>query len=298
MNAALNTLLQPEVLNTVEGLELMARITVEGFISGGNRSLTIGAGQEFSQYRAYEPGDDLRQLDWKMYARSERYYIKQAEIETNITVRFVLDTSRSMAHTENKMSKLLYAKVLAAALAYLARKQSDHYALYALNSKDLRVVPAAFDHQQFFRFLNELVRTEAQGQWRPGADPEKLIGRRGKDLIIFLTDLYDADEDLLQFISRLKTTRNEVIVFQLMGRAERQFDYNDTVTFEDLETGARVKVSTAEQRAAYQQRIEGWLTRSRDRLLEKGITFQPVSMADPAGEVLAHFLNVRKKLLR
>ena len=109
MNAALNTLLQPEVLNTVEGLELMARITVEGFISGGNRSLTIGAGQEFSQYRAYEPGDDLRQLDWKMYARSERYYIKQAEIETNITVRFVLDTSRSMAHTENKMSKLLYA---------------------------------------------------------------------------------------------------------------------------------------------------------------------------------------------
>src|SRR6185295_1765933 len=122
MNQELKELLKPEVLNTVNGLELVARIIVEGFMSGSNKSQSMGAGQEFSQYRSYEPGDDLRQLDWKMYARSERYFIKQAEIETNITVKFMLDASNSMSYQEDDISKLQYAKVLIAALAFLARK--------------------------------------------------------------------------------------------------------------------------------------------------------------------------------
>src|SRR6187455_2555897 len=111
MDARIRELLKPEILNTVNGLELVARIIVEGFMSGSNQSQSIGSGQEFSQYRNYEPGDDLRQLDWKMYARSERYYIKQAEIETNITVKFMIDASNSMSYSEDKLSKLQYAKV-------------------------------------------------------------------------------------------------------------------------------------------------------------------------------------------
>ena len=137
MNNEIKELLKPEILNTVSGLELIARIVVEGFMSGSNKSQTIGSGQEFSQYRTYEPGDDLRQLDWKMYARSERYYIKQAEIETNITVKFILDASQSMAYTENGISKLMYAKIMTAALAYLARKQSDTYGLFTVNDKKI-----------------------------------------------------------------------------------------------------------------------------------------------------------------
>src|ERR1044071_4580970 len=125
----INDLLKPELLNTVNGLELVARIIVEGFMSGSNRSQSIGIGYEFSQYRSYEPGDDLRLLDWKMYARSERYYIKQSEVETNITVKFILDASKSMEYREGGLNKLLFAKVMAAALAYLARKQSDTYGL-------------------------------------------------------------------------------------------------------------------------------------------------------------------------
>src|SRR5688500_13223707 len=116
MNAHYNDLLKPEILNSISGLELIARIIVEGFMSGSNKSQTIGAGQEFSQYRSYEPGDDLRQLDWKMYARSERYFIKQAEIETNITVKLIADASHSMSYSEDKLSKPQYAKVLTAAL--------------------------------------------------------------------------------------------------------------------------------------------------------------------------------------
>src|SRR6187455_1183095 len=131
MDARIRELLKPEILNTVNGLELVARIIVEGFMSGSNQSQSIGSGQEFSQYRNYEPGDDLRQLDWKMYARSERYFIKQAEIETNITVKFMLDASNSMAYEEQGITKLQYAKVLTAALAYLARRQGDTFGLYA-----------------------------------------------------------------------------------------------------------------------------------------------------------------------
>src|SRR5690606_29746358 len=125
VNKELHNLLKPELLNTVNGLELVARIIVEGFLSGSNRSQSIGVGYEFSQYRSYEPGDDLRLLDWKMYARSERYYIRQSEVETNITVKFILDASRSMDHQEDGISKLQFGKVMTAALAYLARKQSD-----------------------------------------------------------------------------------------------------------------------------------------------------------------------------
>src|SRR5205085_10564008 len=124
-------------------------------MSGSNRSQSIGIGYEFSQYRSYEPGDDLRLLDWKMYARSERYYIKQSEVETNITVKFILDASKSMGYKEDGLSKLAYGKVMTAALGYLARKQSDTYGLYTINNKQVRSVDPRFEQQQFMRFLNE-----------------------------------------------------------------------------------------------------------------------------------------------
>ena len=149
MDPRLRDLLKPEVLNTVNGLELVARIIVEGFMSGSNKSQAIGYGQEFSQYRNYEPGDDLRQLDWKMYARSERYFIKQAEIETNITVKFIIDASNSMSYSEQQVSKLMYAKMISAALAYVARKQGDKFGLYTVNNKHLSIVRPRFEQQQF-----------------------------------------------------------------------------------------------------------------------------------------------------
>src|SRR5688572_5143809 len=207
MDARIKELLKPEILNTMNGLELVARIVVEGFMSGSNKSQAIGFGQEFSQYRNYEPGDDLRQLDWKMYARSERYFIKQAEIETNITVKFMIDTSHSMAYEEEGISKLQYAKVMAAALAYLARKQGDTFGLFLINDRQLNVIQPRFEQQQFMRFLHELVKAKAESRWKTSGT-EQLFDHHGKEMIIFITDLYDDKGDLLQFISRLKTNRN------------------------------------------------------------------------------------------
>jgi len=118
-------LLKPELIKTVSGLSLISRVLVDGYLSGLNHSRQVGSGMEFNQFRNYEPGDDLRLLDWKMLARSGRYYIKQSEVESNISIKFILDASRSMLHKEDELSKMDYARVLIASLGYLSQKQGD-----------------------------------------------------------------------------------------------------------------------------------------------------------------------------
>ena len=296
MNAQLKELFRPEIINTVNGLELIARIIVEGFMSGSNRSSSIGIGQEFSQYRGYEPGDDLRLLDWKMYARSERYFVKLSEIETNITIKFIVDASHSMSYTENNISKLHYSKVMIAALGYLARKQSDAIGLYGVNDKNLEVVQPRFENQQFMRFVNALVNLKSEGHW--GQKTEPLIDHTGKEMIVFVTDLYDQDQDLISFISRLKTSRNEVIVFHLMGNAERELSFEGAFTFEDLETHSRVKVDTAVKQKEYKILVDRWIEQTRNLLLEKNISYSLISMDEPVENTLRNFLKTRKALLR
>jgi uncharacterized protein (DUF58 family) len=291
-------LLKPEVLHTVNGLELAARVIVEGFMSGSNQSQTIGAGQEFSQYRNYEPGDDLRQLDWKMYARSERYYIKQADVETNITVRFMIDASHSMAYEEGSFSKLLYAKVMTAALAYLARKQSDAFGLFTVNEKHITAIQPRFEQQQFMRFLNALVNVSSEGTWRKGNGLEQLFSPYGKEMIVFMTDLYDDQRDLQDFIGKLKTTRNEVIVFHLLGQHETNMDFDGSFTFEDLENKVRIKVNSRSQQQAYQARVQQWLKDSRAWMLEKQINYYRVMLNEPVEQVLRDFLTIRKRMVR
>lgn len=297
MNAQLKDLLKPEILHTVNGLELVARIIVEGFMSGSNRSQSVGSGQEFSQYRSYEPGDDLRQLDWKMYARSERFFIKQAEIETNITVKFIIDASHSMAYTEDEISKLQYSKVLTAALAYLARKQSDTFGLFAVSEKGIRSLQPRFEQQQFMRFLYTLVELDTTGTWNKN-NLEELFDHHGKELIIFFTDLYDDDGDLLRFISRLKTPRNEVIVFHIMGEKEMELGYEGPFTFEDLESRKEIKADTSLERKQYTEKVNRWIQQSRMWMLEKQISYNLVIMKDSFEQVLRNFLKVRKSLAR
>jgi len=298
LDARIKELLKPEILNTVDGLELIARIIVEGFMSGSNKSQSVGAGQEFNQYKNYQAGDDLRQLDWKVFARSERYYIKQSEIETNITVKFILDASHSMAYEEDGMSKLQYAKVMTAALGYLARKQRDTLGLFTVNDRRISTVQPRFEQQQFIRFLNELVHLKSEGTWKKGNGMEQLFDHHSKEMIVFITDLYDDAEDLQHFITKLKTSRNEVIVFHLMGKQETEFDFNGSFTFEDLESGLRTKADTSVQKKDYSQRIQSWLSDSRRWMLEKQINYQLAFISEPVDIVLRNFLHARKSLLR
>tara|TARA_R110002012_G_scaffold13845_6_gene58384 strand:- start:2770 stop:3666 length:897 start_codon:yes stop_codon:yes gene_type:complete len=298
VNPQIRQLLTPEILSTVNGLELVARVIVEGYMSGGNPSQSVGAGQEFSQYRSYEPGDDLRQLDWKMFARSERYYIKQSEIETNITVKFMLDASRSMEHAEGGVSKIQMAKVLIASLAFLARKQSDTFGLFSVNDLHITAVQPRFDQQQYIRFLNELIKIKAESTWKKGNGLEHIYSHQGKEMILFFTDMYDSEGDLHDFIRKLKTPRNEVIVFHLMGREELELNYSTQLTFEDLETGERLKVDSPAQQSVYRKKMGEWIDATRDWMLQKQVIYQPTYLDDPAPEVLRTFLKARKSMIR
>lgn len=290
-------LLTPAMVNSVSGLALIAKVVVEGFMSGLNRSVRVGPGMEFSQYRGYERGDDLRLLDWKMLARSGRYYIKQSEIESHVTIKFILDASASMEHKEDALSKLQFARTIIACLAYLAHRQGDAVGLFALNEREFKQLYPKTDQKQYHRMLLELLNVNAQGKWPKTAVPAKSIqGLGGKELLFFITDMYEEGQELTDFISGLKTAKNEVVVVQLTGKAEMELAYQNQVTFEDLETGAKVKVDVNKARKAYTTALAQQTKALKDQLLYKGIGYHRFQMDEPLGALLAVFLKERKKI--
>jgi uncharacterized protein (DUF58 family) len=290
-------LLKPEVINTVSGLSLISRIVVEGFTSGLNRSARVGPGMEFSQYRGYEPGDDLRLLDWKMLARSGRYYIKQSEIESRVTIKFIVDASASMLHKEEELSKVDFVRVLIATLAYLAHKQGDSVGLFALNERDVVSIYPKADKKHYNRLLLELINLSNSGKWPETHISNKRIPNRGgKELIFFLTDMYERNTEISSFIKGLKSARNEVVVVQVMGAAEMDFNYGPNITFEDWETGARVKVDTANAKAEYLANLEIRLKKIKEELLSNGIDHHVFRMDAHLGEALQLFLKQRKRI--
>lgn len=291
-------LLKPEILQTIKGLELIARVVVDGYLSGLNHSTRVGSGMEFSQYRSYEPGDDLRLLDWKMLARSGRYYIKQSEIETNISVKFIIDASKSLQHEEDGLSKIDFIRVMVASLAYLAQHQGDAIGLFALNERNFYSVYPRVERSHFNRFLHQLIDINAEGKWPANPQStEKLHDRSHKELIFVFSDMYQHEGELSSFINRLKTKRNEVVVFHIVSPKEKTLDYGGSVTFEDLETHQKMKVDTSEVRKIYQSRFSVYLEELRNQMFENGIGYEVFETNQPLGEALQVYFQKRKMLM-
>ncbi|MDY8137975.1 DUF58 domain-containing protein [Aquimarina sp. 2201CG5-10] len=291
-------LLKPELIKSVSGLSLIARVIVDGYLSGLNHSIHVGPGMEFSQYRNYEQGDDLRLLDWKMLARSGRYYIKQSEIETNITVKFIIDASNSMLHKDGDLSKLDYAKVLVASLAYLCQKQGDGIGLFAVNDNNLYNLYPKVKKQHYNHLLQKLINIKGEGKWPENPkSSQHLHDKNHKELIFFITDLYEYDKELTSFVKRLKTTRNEVVVVHLMGKNELEFDYKGTITFEDLETKSKIKVDAAFAKNQYLSELEEMMKEIKNMLLANDINYHLFKLNEHIGEALQIFLKQRTKLL-
>ena len=156
-------LLDPKVLMTIKNLPLLAKTVIDGFMNGFNKSTVKGPGLEFSQYRSYQPGDDLRWLDWRMYARSDRYYIRESEVETSISVRFLVDASASMNHSDGILKKIDYARFMASSLAYLANLQGDAVGLYVFKDGDLFSLASKADPQHLQRLYYQLEQIEPAG---------------------------------------------------------------------------------------------------------------------------------------
>lgn len=290
-------LLNPDIINSIEGLELLSRQVVGGFMAGANRSQRSGQGQEFQQYRSYQPGDDLRMLDWKMYGRSDRYYIKESEVETNISLRFVMDTSASMLHEEAGFTKLEYARVMAAALAWLGTQQGDAIGLYALNQAETRQLTTRQNRQHFQRFCYELLGLQARGRFPEHETESELFYRQGnKEMVIIFSDMYEHGNEISAFLEKLAVLKNEVLFFQLMGRDELELDYRGTTALQDLETGQLVQVNPDSFRKQYRQQLRQKLEEIQQKMLDMGISWHLFPLNEPVETALATFLERRGKL--
>ena len=287
--------IDPKVLATIKDLPLLAKTVVEGFLSGQNQSIRRGAGLEFSQYRSYQPGDDLRQLDWKMFARSDRYYIREAEVDTNITVRFIVDGSASMAHEdENGLTKMDYARFLVASLAYLATTQGDAVGLYVLHEQQLINLTPRSDNMHLQRFWHQLAEIKPSGRFPDTQTAANLFsGRRQKELTVFVTDLYEHEHEITDLLYKLGAQRHELLLCHLMSRNELDFKYEGTLTFEDLETGQTLQVGTAEQRKTYLAKLQEWLQKTEKAMRNRQITYNRFVTDEPLDKALRAFLKNR-----
>lgn len=292
----MSRLLDPKILLTVKDLQLAAKTTIDGFMAGINKSTIKGEGLEFSQYRSYQPGDDLRQLDWKVYARSDRYYIRESEIETSIAVRFILDASASMNHTDNGYTKIAYAKYLAASLAWLAALQGDAVGLHVLQQEQMTTLDAKRNYQHMTRFYHELEHITASGHMiSPDRYRPVFSSGSRKELIIFITDLYEQDAEIFDMLDQLAMMKHEVIVFQLAGNNELEFDYSAYTSLEDLETGRLVRIDTRDA-DVYKAEIERHLADIKMKMLGRHFFYRLLNMRLPVEQALRDFLKQRSKL--
>lgn len=289
-------LLEPKTLLAIKDLSLAAKLTIDGFMSGLNKSLLKGEGIEFSQYRTYQPGDDLRALDWKMYARSDRYYLRESEVETSISIRFLLDASASMNHQDGEFTKIDYARYLAASLGYLGSVQGDAIGLNVMNENGLFSMFAKRDKQHLARFFYQLEQVRAEGFFLDSLRFKELYATDMRDLLVVISDLYEPHDEISKLLESLAASGQEVILFHIMGKNELEFDFKGYSSFEDLETGKRLQIDQKESRKEYKKNLSRYLEETRKKALDKGIFYQLLSMGEPLDSALRAFLKRRNHL--
>jgi uncharacterized protein (DUF58 family) len=297
------------VLSRLDSLELRARLIVEGFITGLHKSPYHGFSVEFAEHRPYNAGDELRHVDWKVYAKSDRYYVKQYEEETNLRHYVVLDTSRSMRYQGTApVTKLEYGATLAAALHYLMVRQRDATGLIAFDDRVHTLLPpkTTGGHLRgLLATLDGLVNAEPErGKGRTAAaaaldEVAERIHRRA--LVVVVTDLFEnvaAHEALLKALRHLRHRGHEVLVFHVLDAAtERRFAFPDVpVAFRDLETGEEVTLQPAQLRESYREAVAAFTERFRRRCREMHADFVELDTAQPYAEALLAYLNKRRRL--
>ena len=292
--------IDPAVLARIGNLELVARTVVEGFLSGLHRSAHLGMSMDFAEHRAYMPGDDTRRIDWRLWARTDRYYVKEFEADTNANVLFLLDVSRSMRFAgdrERGLSKLDYARMLVACLAQFSRQQRDRVGLFTFDDDVREVIPASARHLTLI--LHTLARAEA-GRAGDLVTPVRRIADsiRRRSIVVLVSDLYEEPQRVLDAAAVLRGRGNDLIVFQVLDRAELEFPFDDAAVFEDLESGDRLPVVPGELRDRYRAMIRGHVDELRRRLGEQGAEFAMLDTGVPLDYALFEYLANRERMSR
>jgi uncharacterized protein (DUF58 family) len=291
----LQRFLDPATLATISSLDLVAKTVVDGFIAGLHRSPDFGFSQEFAEYRAYNEGDDLRHVDWNVYARTGKAFLKRYRGETNTQLLVLLDTSASMGYTSHKINKLDYARYLAASLVYLANHQRDAAGLIVFDEDVKNYVPPSGRQGQLFRLLHAIEKAEVGTHTdftKPFHHFQSFLKRRG--IVAVLSDFYERPEVIVQTVEPLRYHGNEVVLFHLLDPREIDPKFRDPVVLIDLEDKTSMEVSPEYARTEYRQRIDAHVADLRDKARAAGMEYQLMNTARPLDEGLREYLTIRQ----
>ena len=287
----------PRILARIGNLELLAKSVVDGFINGLHRAPFFGASIDFAEHRQYVAGDDIRRVDWKLWARTDRYYVKQYEADTNTNFSVLFDISRSMKFTSGGVSKLEYGSFLGACLGYLATRQRDRVGIITFDEDIVTHVPPSAKH--FDMVLHTLDRAKAERPGHLSAPLHKMaehFKRRG--ILLLISDFYDEPEAILDAIKPLKFLGNDLIVFHVLDPQEITFDYEDASAFEDLESREQIPVVPQSFRAEYRRLIQEHVTALQTKFSEQRIDYALINTSEPLDRALFSYLSSREKMMR
>ncbi|MFP4458053.1 MAG: DUF58 domain-containing protein [Candidatus Zixiibacteriota bacterium] len=289
--------LKPDTVAKLGNIELKARMVVEGFLIGLHKSPYHGFSVEFAEYRQYNPGDSIRHIDWRAYARTDRFYIKEFEEETNLRSYILLDKSASMSYKSSGISKLEYGKYLAAALTYLLINQKDAAGLMTFDTKIRRVLRPSSTRIGLFTMLKELSNAEAGGETVFSDIFYNLASRlKKRGLVVLISDLMDEPDDVIRSIKLFRHRNHEVIVFHVLDKDEIDFDFKKEAIFEDLESGDDLPIMPWALKSDYIKSINNYLKKLRSAFSESMIDYVLLSTETPFDVALMQFLHKRARL--
>ncbi len=295
MAIATQRFLDPKVLAGISGLDLVAKTVVDGFISGLHQSPDFGFSQEFAEYRLYEPGDDLRHVDWNVFARSERMYLKRYRGETNTLISIVLDASKSMHYGSRGMEKLEYARFLTASLAYLAHLQRDASGLIVFDGDVRAFIPPAAKQGQLMRILHTIDQAEAgtteTNFTKPLSTLTDYLAKRS--IVAVVSDFWEDPEAVMKAIGPLRARGNEIILFQVLDPDELEPKFKGPMLLEDLESGESMQVSPDYAKREYKAKMDAHLEDLKKKATARGIHYFLCDTSKPLDGALRQYLAMR-----
>jgi len=292
----LQRFLDPQVLAGISGLDLVAKTVVDGFVAGLHRSPDFGFSQEFAEYRAYSPGDDLRHVDWNVFARTERAYLKRYRGETNSILTVLLDASNSMKYSSHAVNKMDYARFTAASLFYLAiQNQRDAAGLIVFDDEVRTYIRPSTRQGQLYRLLSGLENAEPQARTdfaKPLNHFQQFLRRRG--IVVFISDFYDSPEHIVRTIEPLRFHGNEVVLFHILDPHEIKPDFGEAATLVDLETRDRIEITPEYVRDEYGKKFDAHVSTLRDKARGAGMDYYLLATNRPLDDALREYLSIRQ----
>jgi len=291
-----NRFLDPAVLAEISSLDLVARTVVEGFVAGLHRSPDFGFSQEFAEYRAYTPGDDLRHVDWNVFARTEKAYLKRYRGETNTEVMVLLDASGSMGFASGAVSKFHYSKFLASALVFLAHLQRDSTGFIVFHDDVADFVRPSGRQGQLMRLLHAIDKARLGKRTdfrRPFFELQQLLKRRG--ITILISDFFEDPEKIVHTIEPLRFQGNELILFHVLDRSELEPRLAEPVLLVDMETDEALEVSPEYGRTEYRDKIDAHIETLRSKAQAVGLEYFLLTTDRPLDEGLREYFTVRQR---